>query len=626
MTSDQKKQFIDATYGDLSIKTQYSENDKGRALVEKNVLPGYESKYNSYDDALKALKSSSTYGGSVKTGDAMIDNINSKEISKEAGETQSKASWYLAPVTAVLQAIAWFMKEFVAIAAQILDMMLNPNIYNLNNQPVINTGWTTVRDVCNLFFLLILLFISFCTILQIDKYHIKKTLLTLVIMALLINFSKPIAIFIFDGSQLLMNFFLNAMGKSGGFSAAIANKAKIAEIVYTNARMEQSGSDTEIIVNYLFAIIFCFMFGLALLIMAIYLLIRLVAIWILIIVSPFAFFAQAFPDFKKMSSDWWDALFKYSYFGPVMAFFLFLSTTLAYESIISTKTAQGGSSFFTYVIQTVLPYMIVLVFLYASLIVSQKFGIQFAGAITSRANKVMNRAAKAGAMGALTVGTFGGYQWGRDAYQGARKGVSQSPGWRMLTKEGREAKSKERQGKWEERFAPLSMARVQKNAKELENVDLGIVQSGVKRGDSASILEAARRGKITDRELASKPVRDLINKNADFEAAVYKNLRNSGNGHLQYSDLISRGKTATDTYEKTFKDMSINNLADQNKLDAALTSENAAGGTQLYTKLNALSTLPDPERHRRVGPLLSKAKDPDTIAVLTRIYNGLPPI
>jgi hypothetical protein len=542
-------------------------------------------------------------------------------------------------VTSILAGILSFCILLAKISASLLEVMLKPELYNFSGEKWITEGWIVVRDLCNMFFLLVLLFIAFCTILQVEKYHAKKTLLTLIIIALLINFSKPIAIFIFDGSQLLMNLFLlkisAAQNNGQKYTEGIANAVKIAEIIQTNVKSLYKATYGDI-ANYLFAIVFVFMLAVCLLCLAVFLIIRLIAVWMLIILSPIGFFAATVPDFKKLSSSWWDALFKYSYYGPAAAFFIWLSSKLALSltsgnSVIMTAAKQQGradgnlASLFEKM-TNFLPFIAILVFLYASLIMAQQFGIQFAKAVTDRAGKIFKGAGKLGGAGLLAAGTFGQYWRARDAVKGTMKGISQHPSMNWLTKESREKKAKERQGKWEEKTAPFNIATVKKNAKEMENDSQGKIDAMVAKGSAAAILESARRGKLTDLQLRNPKVRALMEEHADFENAVYKNLRDSGNGHLQYGDLTSRGKTATAAYDATFKSMSINSLSEQSKLDTALAAERTAGGTELYTKLNNISILPTAQRERMVGPLLTRAKDPDTIAVLTRIYNGLPPI
>jgi hypothetical protein len=584
----------------------------------------------------KALAQYGIYGDSRDFPTAGLKTEKNQEIpesSKAKKSILSAEGIITAGATTILSAILLFCQILADVAIDFLNVMLKPELYNFSGEKWITEGWVVVRDLCNMFFLLVLLFIAFCTILQVEKYHAKKTLLTLIIIALLINFSKPIAVFIFDGSQLLMNLFLIKI-QGNAFGSMIGNASNIAKTLERNVIANYSRSYTDI-ASYLFSIVFVFMFAVCIFCLAIFLIIRLIAVWMLIILSPMGFFAATVPDFKKLSSSWWDALFKYSYFGPAAAFFIWLSGKLATaitngnSNIIKAANSVKGTGIIATLFEKMtnfLPFIAILVFLYASLIMAQQFGIQFAKAVTDRAGKIFKGAGKLGGAGLLAAGTFGQYWRARDAVKGTMKGISQHPSMNWLTKESREKKAKERQGKWEEKTAPFNIATVKKNAKEMENDSQGKIDAMVAKGSAAAILESARRGKLTDLQLRNPKVRALMEEHADFENAVYKNLRDSGNGHLQYGDLTSRGKTATAAYDATFKSMSINSLSEQSKLDTALAAERTAGGTELYTKLNNISILPTAQRERMVGPLLTRAKDPDTIAVLTRIYNGLPPI
>ena len=73
-------------------------------------------------------------------------------------------------VSYVLLFVAWL---FIHLASAILDAAMQPGIYTATlgtwNTPggFINVGWTAVRDLTNMFFILILLLIAFGTILRI---------------------------------------------------------------------------------------------------------------------------------------------------------------------------------------------------------------------------------------------------------------------------------------------------------------------------------------------------------------------------------------------------------------------------------------------------------------------------
>ena len=93
-----------------------------------------------------------------------------------------------------------------------------------HNNYAITQGWTISRDIANLFFIFILLFIAISTILQIETYGAKRLLVKFIVVALLINFSLLIVQSIIDASNLLAIEFYNAITvkKPNGEKASIS--------------------------------------------------------------------------------------------------------------------------------------------------------------------------------------------------------------------------------------------------------------------------------------------------------------------------------------------------------------------------------------------------------------------
>jgi hypothetical protein len=526
----------------------------------------------------------------------------------------------------VLGIISYFLKLFIDLSAHFLDAMLKPDIYNFAQEKMVVNGWIVVRDVCNLFFLLILLFIAICTILKIEKYHAKKTLLMLIIMALLINFSKPIAIFIFDGSQLLMNFFLKADSSP---SSTIANFSHISDLIYKNnpgwGEWMFSNNSVNLAVRALFNTVFLFVLFVVMIAFALFLLIRIVAIWILVILAPLAFLSAVVPGLEGFSSTWWNALFKYSYVGPVMAFFIWLSTQLFQSTFI--EKIPDGSTIFT--MKYFISYMVTVIFLYASLVISQKFGTAFAGAIVGNANNVLKWGAGM---------TKGGGMWGAgarvtgaaDMYKGVKGGIAKQPGWRMLTKKGREAKSKENQQKWEEKVAPFNIANVRKKAKEMENDSQDKINAGVGRGDAASIHEASRRGALTAAQMQDPRVKELLQKNPDLQKDIFKNLADKGQAYKQAEFQATEQIGAPGTVDgakmnainaEIYKNTSNNKLVEQD-LAGALHNERDRGGDFLNNRLTQLYA--NPASRAGFDQLYNKATNEHTITMLDNIKNNKP--
>ena len=107
----------------------------------------------------------------------------------------------------VAELLSWIVEGVIWALGQLLTLMMWVLItiaqYNdfIKSQPII-FGWVIVRDVCNMFFILILLIIAFGTILHIPQYNFKTLLPKLIIMAVLINFSKLICGFLIDFAQV----------------------------------------------------------------------------------------------------------------------------------------------------------------------------------------------------------------------------------------------------------------------------------------------------------------------------------------------------------------------------------------------------------------------------------------
>jgi hypothetical protein len=200
-----------------------------------------------------------------------------------------------------------------------------------------------------MFFVVILMIISFGTILHLENYSYKKWLPKLVLMAVLINFSKTICGLLIDISQVAMLTFVNAFKDIGGGNAitmlgitdVVRLSAKDAESHFGNV----SGAYFLGIIYLLVAIV---VFGT----MAMMLVMRLVMIWIYVILSPLAYLMSAFPGGQKYASQWWDEFIKNLIVGPVLAFFIWLSlatlqhgsnlggdTTTTFETVGSTAEA-----------------------------------------------------------------------------------------------------------------------------------------------------------------------------------------------------------------------------------------------------------------------------------------------
>jgi hypothetical protein len=188
-------------------------------------------------------------------------------------------------------------------------------------------GWVVVRDIGNMVFIIALLIIAIATILKIETYQWKKALPKLIIMAVLINFSKTICGLFIDFAQVVMMTFVNAF-KVGG-TGIFASFVGIGQSLSANTGIE-GGLDTifsfdKIIATLGLALIRTIIAGVVICVMLIVLLARMAMLWILVVLSPLAFAMASFPQGQKYASQWWQKFGNYVIVGPLLAFFLWLA-------------------------------------------------------------------------------------------------------------------------------------------------------------------------------------------------------------------------------------------------------------------------------------------------------------
>ncbi len=239
-----------------------------------------------------------------------------------------QAGWF---GDAVAQLIGWIVYAFVYVIGLLLMLVMWVLIkiaqYNdfINAEPV-SYGWTIVRDVCNMFFILILLIIAFATILRVEKYSFKTLLPKLILMAVLINFSKLICGVFIDFTQVIMLTFVNGFKDIGtGNLTNMLGIDKIMKIDSSVANGEGAVSSWSIVGAYMLALMYSVIALITLVTMLAVLAMRMIMIWIYVVLSPLAYLLAAFPAGEKYASQWWEEFSKNLIVGPILAFFIWLS-------------------------------------------------------------------------------------------------------------------------------------------------------------------------------------------------------------------------------------------------------------------------------------------------------------
>lgn len=196
----------------------------------------------------------------------------------------------------------------------------------------VQLGWTLVRDLSNMFFVLIILAIAIGTILRIESYNLKKALPRVVIMAVAVNFSLLIFGLITDFAQVIMTSFIVII-QDGLNNDVLIQAFGLPDLTVAGDKINQTtGKDIlssgDVIVTLIFAIIMMVIAIMVIFVMLIVILLRTIMLWLLAVLSPLPYVFSAFPQGKKYAAMWWSEFAKYLIIGPAFAFFLWLALSV----------------------------------------------------------------------------------------------------------------------------------------------------------------------------------------------------------------------------------------------------------------------------------------------------------
>lgn len=245
----------------------------------------------------------------------------------------------LLAITRILLALAVFLLRFFILLASYNGYL---------DAPIVILGWTMVRDIANMFFVVILLVIAFATILGKENYEWKKTLVKLVLAAIFINFSLLIAGIVIDAAHVFTVTFLNAIAPAaGGNLINMMNLQEINQIV-TNGSLDNAGDidiRLDLYAGVILSLIFALLAMLSIGAYALIMLIRVVYLWILLILSPLAFVFSVLPATKAQSDEWVKEFTKYVISAPIAVFFLWLAFASFGSAGSAAETINQGATY-----------------------------------------------------------------------------------------------------------------------------------------------------------------------------------------------------------------------------------------------------------------------------------------
>ena len=270
----------------------------------------------------------------VATSVIPANNSTIAPVSKSVSTAkETLASDVIAWITGFIMKFAFKVASIiVAISGKFLNWAFS--VPSFKGIPAVDIAWKVLRDLCNMFFIVILMVSAIATILRIDKYKIGNILKPLLIAIIAINFSKTITYVVVDFTQVLSRSFLSVAGAtetSPGtmeISEQLANNMGMAAIfkspVFWGGDLNgfKFTGSSEMLWSTLLATAVMLVAGVAFAVGAIMLIVRLVMIWLLIAVSSVAWGFSAVPGLRSHFKKWWKKLLNYALFAPAYAFFI----------------------------------------------------------------------------------------------------------------------------------------------------------------------------------------------------------------------------------------------------------------------------------------------------------------
>src|SRR3989344_2134160 len=305
----------------------------------------------------------------------------------------------------------------------------------------IQTAWAVTRDLSNIFFILILLYIAIKMILGIGGHDVKKMIVNVVLMALLINFSMFFTQVVIDTSNILALVFYNKLEVrtttgAGADAKAIPYDSVTGEKDISGA-MVNAFNPTLLLDNNFFGkvatqkipgglpvtdrvpgsiVMGITLIAAALMIYAAYAFFiagisfmgRMIELFVLIIFSPFAFMSFSIPELEKIGylgwTAWKDRLLTTAFMAPIFMFFMYFIFRMIQAKIFANLTTNNGGALQT-ILFVIIPALVILSLLMKATEFAKKGGGQFAAVVTSGAKIISGVALGAATGGAALAGT-----------------------------------------------------------------------------------------------------------------------------------------------------------------------------------------------------------------------------
>ena len=303
----------------------------------------------------------------------------------------------------------------------------------------VTEGWGVVRDFVNMFFIFVLLYIAFGTILSLHGVKTKEMIINIIIIGILMNFSLFASQVIIDASNILTRVFYNSQtiqvgpkvegvvqdkrGSQGEIQLSAALVSKInpqklilqaykADNIQTNQLIgtspkENNGiSASTFILVVVLASIVNIVGIITFLTSSLIFITRVIGLWLAMIFAPLAFFSYTVPALQDIEmvgwKKWWPETLKMAFLAPVFIFFMYLIIKFLDTGLgLLINDDAGGLDF---ILGIFVPFIFIMILLTKAKDIASKMSGTLGQSITNGIKAVGGVALGGAALGTAMIG------------------------------------------------------------------------------------------------------------------------------------------------------------------------------------------------------------------------------
>lgn len=307
----------------------------------------------------------------------------------------------------IFSIVTWITAQIGFLLDYVVEKMVLDMAELVNEITAIDALWEIFRDLGNIAFIGVLLYIAIRTILNVgNDFNTKRIMVRLIIVALFVNFSLFATKVVIDSSNVVALQFYNSIqvedcgeaecNISHFFADAtnISSVQSMSTIEGYEAIEEASNPYLRIAIGRTLGIAFLLVTAFVMLAISFLLIVRFGFLVLLMVASPLAFIAFILPN-SKLGEQWWENLLGQSFFAPVLFAMLYVVAFLASglqngiagegntDLMAAILSPDGGENF-----GVILVFILMIVLMMATLVVAKQMG----GAASQGAIKIGKQA------------------------------------------------------------------------------------------------------------------------------------------------------------------------------------------------------------------------------------------